>query len=153
VWLGIAYGQLLRSDLGPWLTRFIGLGSPQLTPRTPPPQRGWHLRTSQHAFYVSERTGKCVRDVWKNVVWYYPPPCANARYTGQILLDPQGMCAGGGDSMLCSLTASYHRPLTPAFMHAMGEHVLRIDCKKGHCRSREVPRRCTTFRCLMEVNY
>jgi hypothetical protein len=27
---------------------------------------------------------------------YYPPPCANALYTGQILLDPQGMCARGG---------------------------------------------------------
>jgi hypothetical protein len=31
--LGIAYGQVLRSDLGPWLTRFIGLGSPT-TPLT-----------------------------------------------------------------------------------------------------------------------
>jgi hypothetical protein len=27
---------------------------------------------------------------------YYLPPCAHVRYTGQILLDPQDMCAGGG---------------------------------------------------------
>jgi len=27
---------------------------------------------------------------------YYPPPCAHVRYTGQILLDPQDMCARGG---------------------------------------------------------
>jgi len=30
------------------------------------------------------------------ILEYYLPPCAHVRYTGQILLDPQDMCAGGG---------------------------------------------------------
>jgi hypothetical protein len=39
--------------------------------------------------------------------FFYLPPCAHVRYTGQILLDPQDMCARGGIVCVSNFRSSF----------------------------------------------
>ena len=102
VWLGIAYGQGLRSDLA---DAIIGLGCAAHSSHLAhhPLNEAANVRVAT-CVGVSERTNKCVRDVWKNVVWLY------SRLLHRILsqttdLSPPHSCMAW-ESMYCAVATA-----------------------------------------------